>query len=93
MLLTVAMALLLSTGICATRASAPASGLGLDKFPPKHAPEPGPGLYSCSKILYSSGCHAETCLDKCFSQMKGDGLCIHKACKCSYKCKQPPLDI
>ncbi|OEL32344.1 hypothetical protein BAE44_0006635 [Dichanthelium oligosanthes] len=68
---------------------APAPGLGLDEFPSEYAPVPGPGLYSCSKILYSSGCHAQSCLDKCYSQLKGDGLCIQKACKCSYKCKKP----
>ena len=49
--------------------------------------------YSCLKILlYSGGCDARTYHDKCFSQLKGNGLCIDKACQCSYFCKPPPLD-
>ncbi|RCV08579.1 hypothetical protein SETIT_1G338000v2 [Setaria italica] len=89
LLLAVAM-VLLSTGMC----TVPAPGSGLhEHHPPKHAPVPGPGLYSCYKVLYSDGCDAETCLDKCFSKMKGDGICIREACKCSYKCPTPPLDI
>ncbi|PAN08530.1 hypothetical protein PAHAL_1G418400 [Panicum hallii] len=96
LLLAVAM-VLLSTGICTARAPAP----GLDEFQLEYsaAPAPGPGFdelppeYSCLKILYSGGCDAKTCDDKCLSQLKGNGQCIDKACRCSYLCKPPPLDI
>nr|TKW41848.1 hypothetical protein SEVIR_1G344500v2 [Setaria viridis] len=76
-----------------------APGPGFDEFPPEYAPAPGPGMdkfppeYSCPKILYSGGCDDKTCHDKCFSQLKGDGLCVGTACQCSYLCKPPPLDI
>ncbi|CAD6242111.1 unnamed protein product [Miscanthus lutarioriparius] len=51
-----------------------------------------PPEYACSKILYSSGCD-DRCPDECFSQLKGDGLCIGEACQCSYLCRPPPSDI
>ncbi|KAG2661933.1 hypothetical protein PVAP13_1KG112048 [Panicum virgatum] len=92
--LAVAM-VLLSTGIC----TAPAPGLGLDEFQLEYSPAPGPGLdelppeYSCLKTLYSGGCDVKTCHDKCLSQLKGNGQCADKACRCSYLCKPPPLDI
>ena len=54
----------------------------------KAAPE-----YSCLKTLYSGGCDVKTCHDKCLSQLKGNGQCADKACRCSYLCKPPPLDI
>ncbi|RCV08578.1 hypothetical protein SETIT_1G337900v2 [Setaria italica] len=88
LLLAVAM-VLLSTGICTAPAPAPAPGPGLNEFPPEYARAP----VLMPKILYSGGCDDKTCHDKCFSQLKGDGLCVGTACQCSYLCKPPPLDI
>ncbi|KAG0535111.1 hypothetical protein BDA96_04G338600 [Sorghum bicolor] len=85
LLLVVAMVMaMLSTGICTAPAPAPAPG---KMFPPE---------YRCSSVLYSSGCNDKTlttCENKCFNQLKGDGLCIRGACQCSYMCKPPPGDI
>jgi hypothetical protein len=38
------------------------------------------------KVLADSGCDRKACHNNCFIKLKGNGVCLHDVCWCSYTC-------